>query len=597
MQQHAQGDTVAFFSRNRFVARGAWSQETVIKLLTTSGLVLVPLALLTLLVKPEHYEVDIFAAAFWFWIFIFGAASAFIVSIIWQAHCKKYSSFTFSFLGLLLCAFCIFCLPVLRGYFLYGGSDPNSSFQFVNRILATGSFTTGDYYPVSHIIAAEMAQLTSLPAQTASSLVVPLLSVVFAVFIYCLAGTVFAKREQVLVAAVIGVLPLFTYYHVEFYPQAAALLLSPVAFYLLFRSRNDVRFSALLVAALVLVTFAHPIISLILVAAVVSVVLAERLCKARGLVKITHFSLTAGLIGVVVWFGWWTAQTAVSNFTKVIDWLTGQAATLPRTNEVQPVLSSGLWATVELALKMYGIDVLFFAIALVGVILSVFHFYRRQSESTNAFIIAVACVVCFVAYALTFASAGLTTVGRLFGANPGFLAVPLLAALPLSAVNKKKAGVVLISALIAASFVAGSVVVFRSAWILQPNWEYTYQDYAAYQWAIGNARCTTGYAEIAMPIGHIPTQGWLFVPNVFVPPHLGYDNNTTFRAALGKDTLILYAEQRQLSVSNNPVLSGSSVLGVWGLSNTTAGDLNKLQYDRTVNLIYDTGDTKALWVM
>jgi hypothetical protein len=589
-----QGDVVEL-GEKKFSTDGALSTDAAIKLLVTSGLVLVALALLTLLVRPGQYEIDIYAAAPWFWIFILAAASAFIASIIWQAYCKNYNSFTLSFLGLVLCNLGIFCLPILRGYFYYGGSDPSGHLATIRAILATGYFT-GDYYPVGHIIAAEITQVTSLPPQTSMSLVVPLFSIVFAVFIYCLATTVFAKREQVLMATVIGFLPFFSYFQVAFYPQSVALLLFPVVLYLLFKSPSDLRFSALVVPVLLLETFAHPVISMILVACLFGAFLAARVAKARGLVPITRLSLTVTLIGLTLWFGWWTAQTAVSDIGSVIKWLRGETATIPRTAELGPALQGGLWSAAQLALKMYGIQVIFSVIAIIGIGLILLQYYRRQRGSSNAFIIVIASVTSVAAYAFAFLSEGLITLGRLFAANAGFWSLPILAALPLSLVNKKKVGVLLISVFIASAFIFGSFAVFRSPWISQPNWQFTYADAAAYQWDTLVATSATGYSAIAMPMP-LSGAGGESVKQVSIPPHFGYDNNTTFGESLGgNETLILFGEQQQRLVSDTPALSGTSLSGIWGLSGTTETDINKLQYDQTVNVIYVNGDSEMLWV-
>ena len=572
-----------------------WLPTTAVRLPISCGLVLVSLALLTLFIKPEHFEVDIFTAMPWFWVLIFAAASIFIASIVWQAYCGDYSWFGFSFFGLLLCSLSIFSLPVLRGYFLYGANDPNAHLQYAIKILQTGHIGN-DYYPISHIIAAVVAQITTLPPQVSMGLLVPVFSALFSVFIYCLAPIVLGKRERVAIAAAIGFLPFFTYYHIEFYPHGIALLLTPFVFYLLFKSSNDLRFSALLVPVLLLVTFTHPIISIIVVASLFCVVIAERMCRSRGLVKVRHFSWIIGLIGGVVWFGWWTVEGAIGNFSQVIAWLRGETAAIPRINELTPATGQGLLFTIELALKMYGVEVVFLFIALAGAVIVLRRYYRRDSETANAFIVTCVFAVSLLAYTLTFASGGLTTIGRLLGANIGLWPLPLLAALPLVMVSKRKAGVVLVSALIASSFIAGSCATFRSPWISQANQQFTYQDNAAYQWDVLYARKTIAYSEIATSLGRIPSKDWEQIPTQEIPPHFGYENNTTLKDALGNATLILLGEQRQRAVANNAVLSESTLSGSWGISGVTNDDLNKLKNDTSVNQIYVTGDTEMLWV-
>ena len=81
-----------------------------------------------------------------------------------------------------------------------------------------------------------------------------------------------------------------------------------------------------------------------------------------------------------------------------------------------------------------------------------------------------------------------------------------------------------------------------------------------------------------------------------IPPHFGYDNNTTLRSSLSKDSVIAFGEGRQAAVAENPVLNNSPVMGIWGVPAITQADINKLQNDRSVNVIYTTGADEVLLV-
>ena len=308
-----------------------------------------------------------------------------MASVIWQAHCRTYSNFKFSFLGLILTSSAILCLPVLRGYFLYGGNDPYGHFQTIVSIIGSGSFST-DYYPFSHVFAAEIAQITSLPPQTAEGLVMPILSLLFALFIYCLATVVCERRERVLLAAAIGFIPLFSYYGTAFYPEGAALLMLPLAFYLAFKVRYDRGYVPLLIVVLLVFPFLHPLISLVLVFCLFSMFIGEAILKGRGFITRTHLSLTMGLIAAFAWYAWFYVQTAENGFaSNVIAWLMGERVLIPRTAELEGANSLGLQGEAVLALKTYGVQIFGCAISVIAIGIDPASFLPPRQEHGQLF--------------------------------------------------------------------------------------------------------------------------------------------------------------------------------------------------------------------
>jgi hypothetical protein len=573
------------------------SSQTTQKALIAFAYLLVPCALISLVVSPaQQPEIDIFASAPLFWVFILAALAAFMASVIWQAHCRMYSNFKFSFLGLILTSSAILCLPVLRGYFLYGGNDPYGHFQTIVSIIGSGSFST-DFYPFSQVFAAEIAQITSLPPQTAEGLVMPILSLLFALFIYCLATAVCQGRERILLAAAIGFIPLFSYYGVAFYPDGAAILMLPLAFYLAFKVRNDRGYAPLLIVVLLIFPFIHPLISLVLVLCLFSMFFAEAILKGRRVITRTHLSFTMGLLAAFAWFAWFYVQKAENSFaSNVIAWLMGERVTIPRTAELEGASSLGLQAETVLVLKTYGVQIFGCAISVIAIGIILLHFYRRDKNIGNYFIVAVAAIATTLGSLFLFAGTAEETLGRFFSASPAWAWIPILAALPLSIVNdKRKYGALLVGAIIIIPSFLAVGAVFRSPWISQVNWDFTYQDNALQNWytpLIG----TYGYAQIAFPVGNTPTQSWSWVAEQPILPHFGYTNHTTLRSSLSNDSLIAFGEDRQLAVAENPALNNSPVMGIYGFPAITQVDINKLQNDRSVNVIYTTGADEVLLV-
>ena len=120
-------------------------------------------------------------------------------------------------------------------------------------------------------------------------------------------------------------IPLFSYYGTAFYPEGAALLMLPLAFYLAFKVRYDRGYVPLLIVVLFVFPFLHPLVSLVLVFCLFGMFIGGAILKGRGIITRTHLSLTVGLIAAFAWYAWFSAQTAENGLSSnVIAWLLGE---------------------------------------------------------------------------------------------------------------------------------------------------------------------------------------------------------------------------------------------------------------------------------
>lgn len=573
------------------------NNERLIKISITFSFILIFLALVILKINSpvSGYELSIYSSIPVFWMLIILAISTGIIIIVYQSFSKNYQYFWPAFFILILGNFILLSLPFFRGYFLYGGNDPNAHLQMTLSIVSSGYFSD-NYYPITHILGAQLIEVCSLRPETAIKTIPPIFSILFMLFIYYLATAVSIKREGAILAAAASPTLLFSYYHITVYPHAIGVFIYPLIFYLYFKSSNEqsVSYKAMLIILLILSPFVHAVPSAVLIACLVAAEIAKMICKARGLTRRINISFNPAMISFITFFIWWSSYAVFGRIKGVYDWFFGEVKEIPRTAEVEPIFELGRQTWIELLIKMYGNQLIYLILSLIAIGIIFVYFWRGKSEFKNYFILSVILLTSVFAYLLIYLTGGFMTVGRFLGANIGVWATPVLVALSL--VKLRRIGVLLVASVLIVSFTLGALSIYRSPWILQPNWHFTYHDVSTIDWNREHRAEGFGYAWMGSPVGRVPTGGWKWASEEYIPPHFGYDNNTMLGESFSKDTIIFFGERRQRLASENPALANSPLGGTWAYPEFENNDFNKLKFDQSVNILYSNGENDVLLV-
>lgn len=541
-----------------------------------------------------HYEISIYSSIPSFWIFIISATLIGIVSMVYQVYAKYYKIFWLSFLALILDVFIILSLPFFRGYYMYGGNDPNAHLQMSLSIIASGYISEDNFYPITHILGAIFIELSSIRPEIIINLLAVIFTILFMVFTYFLTASVSPRKEYAVLSSAASVTFLFSYYHVTTYPQALSLFLFPLVFYLYFKSSNATLtgWKVMLIILLIIMPFTHPVTAIVLI----SCLIASDIGKAIFVKKIT---LNATLISFITFFIWYSNFAIFSGqIQRVNNWLFSEIEKIPRKEEVIPVLEMGKEESLELFIKMCGHISIYLILSIIASFLIIIAAIKKKEEIKNYFIILALFLVSSFSYLLLFMAGSLTTFGRFLGNNVGMWVTPVLTAFVLFSGLKrnKKVGVALTIILMFA-FTLSTFSVYRSPWILQPNWHFTYHDVSAINWKNEHIAGGFGNAMVASPIGHVKRGSWKWAQVEDIRPHFGYSNYSTLGESLSKDTIIEFGEHRQRSVSRDPRLEKSPVMGMWAFPEINEGDIDKLlEQDESVNILYSNGDNMILLV-
>ena len=539
------------------------------------------------------YELSIYSALpLSVWILLIASIFCGMSIIVHQALSNNEGNFwLIGFAILILTSFIILSLPVFRGYYLYGTGDTLAHLKYTSSIVSQGFFEE-NYYPVTHILGASLVQVLSLPPEIVMMYLPVIFTVLFIIFIYLLSTTVSVKRGHAMLAAAAGTIPLFIYYHISAYPHALALLTFPLFFYLYFKSSNTLslpwRIAMLIV--LFLFPFFHPVPQIILISCLIGGVAAKWLWAKRDIPTpmAQGISLDPALISVVTFFLWISYFAVLgSGVQRIFNWITGEMPVVARTGELQTIIGRGLWEILELTFKMYGQNLILIILSLLAVWVITRRFLQHRSEFRNLFSLSFILMICGLAYFIMSIGLGLVTWGRLLGANIGLWAAPVLAGFILYELFRndkvpKTIGVMAVLVILTLSSAIGIFSIYRSPWILQPNWQITYADISGANWV-------SEYRELEIPVTEM---GWVQAyPQVEIPDHFGYPEHETLGESIDKDTYLIIAE-RFKQASDDPILSERGMMSppIIASPGFNEDDFARIEIDQSVNKLYSNGE-------
>ena len=535
------------------------------------------------------------------WIFLVAAivlGTGIIVSAAFSENKSNY--WLLGFMVLIMCNFIVLSLHFIRGYHFLTISDPLAHLGTTSEILSSG--TIGEnYYPITHIMGAVMVEMSAIDLITVMKFVPVVFTLMSMLFIYLLASAVSANRGHALLSAAAGTTLLYSYYHISTYPQALSLLTFPVVFYLYFKAAGipSTAFKALFIILLFLFPFFHPAPEIVLIFCLVGGEIGRYVWKKRAIVQeksgfSDRISSNPALISTIIFFTWFSSFTVFGTLMRgrFLEWFEGNVDKVPRFNELDVISKLEPVDQVLLALKMYGGQFIYLFLSGIAVIFVLKHYMGRRQESKNLFNLSVLLLISGPVYVIIFMVLGLTTIGRLFGANTELWVIPVLSGFALYEVFSRlqvprSIGVVFVTFILVSASVLGIFTIYRSPWIYQPNMQITQMDMGGLAWSNGHVIPDTKFGYLGWPTGYNP---------IILPAHFGHPEYGTFGESLEQDMTFIMTE-RFRQAADDPTLSQSSVVPI-GLSaqGFDTEDIERLEQDSSVDRWYVNGDFELLYV-
>jgi len=241
----------------------------------------------------SSYELSIYwSLSLGFWLFIITSIlisiGIIIISAIFRIN-KTY--WKLGILSLFISYLIILILPTFRGYVLYGrGSwDILSHIGWTKSILYTKHIDIDDFYPVVHILLAELKYISNLPLNIGSLLISSYFSLLYIVFILVCSKTISKTENQMLFILALASPLFFSFYHISIYPSLLSFFTVPLILYLFHKIESEnfkkIKFAIIEIIMIFLIIFFHPMTAII-------VLVIMFVFKILEFIQIYYFKIT-----------------------------------------------------------------------------------------------------------------------------------------------------------------------------------------------------------------------------------------------------------------------------------------------------------------
>ncbi|KYC46420.1 MAG: hypothetical protein AMQ22_02144 [Candidatus Methanofastidiosum methylothiophilum] len=551
------------------------------------------------------YELSIYnTTPILYWIFLIVGLVGGIGIVILQILSKNYNKNYLWLIGIVIIIYSrisILLMPYIRGYVSWQG-DNISHLGLVKDIVLIGNIQSTNFYPVTHILLSQTIILTDLETRTLLNVSTLYFSILFIIFTYLLASTIFSNRgQQILAVLLAGVIFIGGAYNVFLMPNGWSIFFIPLFYYCYLR-REILQYNLLFIIILIIYPFFHPLSALLLILSLVILELIKLVfTKGRIMDKFKNapsskYSFTPVAIGLVCFLPWVLSfhglQLNLHLMWQQITTGIGYDAVGNIENKLNMIQIQGL-ELIILAGKMYGISIILSLLSFLGFT----YIYRKirndgiKHEYINfikIFIVFTVFLTLYILYLLGFPGTGAIAGSRII--NYFIIFTPCLSTFILYKIlvrEKKYSSITYLacSTLIVLLSILSISILFPSPYIVQPNNQITHMDMNGMTWFINEKNMSMGCTYILSPpyrfadgiLGTIQAAERKDLPKYMenVPDHFGLMNNGTDNKQLTKGYFALTEFDRTIYST------------VWKqVGRFSDEDFYKIQLESSINKIY-----------
>lgn len=345
------------------------------------GLVFLLAAIAIVLVVPSanQYEFSLYDAyPVYFWWLIVGALFTGALVIAGSALLPADRSWVFGVVLILMTNVLLFLLPSIRGYYMYGRSDPLSHIGFVEDIVIRGELG-GNIYPPMHLLNLALAEATGTEPMTIALAVPVVFSVLYFGGMIYLLRSLFDSRRHYLLGLVFAMLPVLGRTYIGLRPFDVSVLFIPFVFYLFVRSQRAPvpRIRAIFVLSLVAVLLYHPLTALFLIVVFALWVVGKHAPSIEIQYATPTNFVSLSLAIFLIWYSNFTG--IIRRFESVYETLTGQSeggAPVDVYRQASEEASPALADVLRIVVVTYGIELILFTLGFLFAGVALFLFYR-----------------------------------------------------------------------------------------------------------------------------------------------------------------------------------------------------------------------------
>lgn len=564
------------------------------------------ISLLTIIMKTplaREYELSIYDAYPWyFWLLIILGVISGICIII-------YSSFNDDKLwivGIYIVIFTnlvIILLPIFRGYFINSPQDEITHLGFIKDIFSTGHVGNSNYYPISHILASEIAYIIDVIPITIVKIIPSIFYILYYSNLYFLSRvSKIGIRPSIFVMAFGSVL-LYSYYNYLFMPTQFALYIVP--FILFIGQKKEISFNKseykiLYIILLILIPFLHPLGAIYTVGILLIYEISKKIYSyfTKFDQKIELAPSLIVLITFIMWFSYFllfmnTVRKAVGGIIYGIG--------SPEIDTISSKLHKtefNMFDIFNLFIRNYGHELLYSILALFAIALIA----RKIRDRKNTLRIADFFLpILFVTFLTIYISALLTDFTPVTGTSNRLLYWAIFVSVIMNGYifheyistlrDNRIIYVSILTIIIAISAIIGVFSTYPSPYIQQPNIQVTKIDWNSMEWFYKHKIISNNiyisqlsYRAPDFIFGYDMEKPESIKFPSYTYPHFGYDINKTLAYPYRLDAYLI--------ILKRDIVVYSKLWPKVGIINHT--DFNMLNRDPKVGKIYYNGGTE-IW--
>lgn len=465
----------------------------------------------------KGYELSIYSSTpSVIWAFLLFSALCGIIIIILYLLRSNYSTSNVWCLGLillLLSRISILYVPYNRGYFSWTG-DNISHLGFVKDILVMGTFSSDNFYPITHLILSELTVVLNVKPELIVNYATALLSVFFVLSFYLLGKFLFPDKQYAILATTSIGCVFFNQYDLFLMPNGWSILFFPFSFYILYRAmihQSPLSYKLLSIIILIFYPFFHPLSTLILILILgiltaisilsgYSKITSSVLSKIRLPSDLSPLWLLLILLGV--WTPWLLSFDLFDNNVKLVV-EAGVSGSSPNVMEGMAEklekMNFSIIDTIIIIGKEMGDDLVFYVLFFLGSMYATIKWKMKPEFHHLLVFIGVILLLggLYASYIFNLIP-GLDSVGGPRLAAYSIVFTPLFAAIVFVWMISKKNlfFVILCILLISAPMILSVFSLYPSPYVHRPSAQITSMDIHAMAWAIDNKDMAISFVGI-----------------------------------------------------------------------------------------------------
>jgi len=566
------------------------------------------------------YELSIYSnIPFYAWFLLFlgiiGGFSILILNLCFNIGKKNYwilGAFILIFIQLE-----VLLLFIIKGYTFYDYADPVTHLGIIKDINIFNHIGEDNFYPIFHIWINSIENMTNIPSIIIMKYVPSFLSILLILFLYLLATVIFLNKKYVIFTIMFVSIPCIGYY-LSAVPNGFSFIFFPLILFLYFkRATNDKRIEIkiLLIMFLIVLPFSHPLTTIMLIIYFITIELSFKIYhhRKKDINKKYKFEIFPVLL-ISILFSWWLISFPIfkRNIYFFILWTKMELS--PVTSQVITSfdkLGLSFFDRILLFIKLYGINILLIAFALIAIIQIFKSYYKKTNSNTNQEKILFSIIFCLFSSGfliLLFITTGDPNFQPIRSLTFIFLITLLLASYGAYNIFRKtkfyspKKSIIIIIFfifLLSASSINTIFSLYDSPYVFQPNRQVTDSHISGLNYFFN----LKDPSVISVTLSS--SSPWRFAQMIFgkkaadnrtdfnkyqawtvVADHFGYLNNTYLGRTYQDDKYLIIEKVFMLSYTD-----------LWtAINRYNKDDFIMLNYDPTVNKIFSNGNVDIRFI-